>query len=172
MRQEYSKSNSILSKGCGCLSLSLFSLILFGIIIAIALPSFLNKANKAKQSEAKQYVGSMNKGQQAYFAENSAFSNSVAALGLGLKTETPNYKYSLRSTKKAAFNYAVSKQKTEKSYVSAVFLVPAYPNAPKDEMMTTAILCEADSPGTIKPAEPTYQNGKVICGQGTTEVTK
>jgi hypothetical protein len=33
-------------------------------------------------------------------------------------------------------------------------------------------LCQADDTGTIKPAEPTYQNGKIACGKGTTQVTK
>jgi type IV pilus assembly protein PilA len=167
MRQEDSKSNSILAKGCGCLSLSLFSLIFFGIIIAIALPSFLNKANKAKQSEAKQYVGSMNRAQQAKFAENGTFATSVDALGLGIKTETTNYKYSLRVTKQAAFNYGVSKQEKLPSYVGGVLLVGT-----EKEKSTISLLCEADSPGTIEPAEPIYQNGKVVCGKGTTEVTK
>ena len=44
-------------------------IIFIGILSAIALPSFLNQANKAKQSEAKQYIASINKGQQAYYAE-------------------------------------------------------------------------------------------------------
>ncbi|MCX5963441.1 MAG: prepilin-type N-terminal cleavage/methylation domain-containing protein, partial [Cyanobacteria bacterium] len=35
-------------------------IIIIGILASIALPSFLNQANKAKQSEAKTYVGSMN----------------------------------------------------------------------------------------------------------------
>jgi type II secretion system protein G len=48
-------------------------IIIIGILAAIALPSFLNQANKAKQSEAKTYVGSMNRGQQAYFLENDTF---------------------------------------------------------------------------------------------------
>lgn len=166
MRQEDSKSNNTLLNGCGCLVLLM--------CIGVALPSFLNMANKAKQSEAKQYVGSMNRAQQAKFAENNAFSTSIEALGLGLKTETTNYKYSLRATKQAAFHYAVSKQKQEKSFVGGVLLVPVDPNAPKNAMITSSIsiLCEADSPGTIKPAEPTYQNGKLICGKGTTEVSK
>ena len=42
-------------------------IIIIGILSAIALPSFLNQANKAKQSEAKQYIASLNKGQQAFF---------------------------------------------------------------------------------------------------------
>ncbi len=49
-------------------------IIIIGILSAIALPSFLNQANKAKQSEAKQYIASINKGQQAYYAENGDFS--------------------------------------------------------------------------------------------------
>ncbi|WP_293134654.1 type IV pilin-like G/H family protein [Microcoleus sp. bin38.metabat.b11b12b14.051] len=167
MRQENSKP----ANGCGCLVL----LMCIGVLTAIAVPSYLNMANKAKQSEGKQYVSSLNKGQQAKFAENNAFSNSIAALELRLKTETTNYKYSTLARKQAAFNYGVSKQKTEKSYVGAVFLVPAKevdPNAAKDEMRTRSILCEADDRGTIEPGEPIYQNGKLICGQGTTEVTK
>lgn len=70
-------------------------IIIIGILSAIALPSFLNQANKARQSEAKQYIASLNKGQQAFFVENNAFTTEVAALGLGIKTETQNYTYSI-----------------------------------------------------------------------------
>src|SRR6476620_8630709 len=69
-------------------------IIIIGILSAIALPSFLNQANKAKQSEAKTYVGSMNRAQQAYYLENTAFSNSIGQLGLGIATQTVNYQYS------------------------------------------------------------------------------
>ena len=73
-------------------------IIIIGILAAIALPSFLNQANKAKQSEAKTYVGSMNRSQQAYYMEKA---NTFAAqanfgdLGLGVATQTTNYKYSI-----------------------------------------------------------------------------
>jgi len=185
MRQEHSKSNSILSKGYGCLSLSLFSLIFFGIILEIVLPSFLVMANNAKQTEGKQYISLMNRAQQAKFAENGVLSTSIEALGLGIKTDTTNYKYSIRATKTAAFSSAVAKGNTIKNYFGGVFLVPAKeldPNADRDEMTTMSILCEeAEDKNNFflfrlkpadKPAEPIYQNGKVICGKGTTEVTK
>ena len=167
--QESSISNSAYN-GCGCL------LLLMGIVVigAIALPAFLSKATKAKQSENKQYVSAMNKAQQAVFIETSAFATSFDALGIGIKTETTNFKYSIRATNKAAFNYGVSKEKDLKIYVGGVFIVPAKnfePNAAKEERTTTSILCEADSPGTIKPAEPTYENGKIACSKGTTKVT-
>ena len=73
-------------------------IIIIGILSAIALPSFLNQANKAKQSEAKQYIASLNKGQQAFFVENNEFTTQVADLGLGIKTGTQNYTYSIGTT--------------------------------------------------------------------------
>ncbi|MEG3954915.1 type IV pilin-like G/H family protein [Microcoleus sp. herbarium2] len=168
--QESSISNSGYN-GCGCLLL----LMGIGVIGAIALPSANTPRPKVLESEAKQYVSSMSRGQQAYIAENNAFSSSVKALGIGIKTETTNFKYSIRATKKAAFNYAIAKKKSLKSYVSGVFLVPAKnfePNAAKEEITTTSILCVADFPGSIKPAEPTYENGNTACGKGTTQATK
>ncbi|MEG4210969.1 type IV pilin-like G/H family protein [Microcoleus sp. S13_B4] len=170
-KYQVSSMSNLAYNGCGCLLLSMG----IGAIGAIALASFLNASNKPMISEAKLYVGSMNKAQQAQFAEKSAFATSVNALGIGIKTETTNFKYSVRATKKAAFNYGVSKEKGFKSYVGGVFLVSAKnfePNAAKDEITTKSILCGSDFPGTIKPAEPTYENGKIACGKGTTQVTR
>jgi type IV pilus assembly protein PilA len=73
-------------------------IIIIGILSAIALPSFLNQANKARQSEAKTYVGSMNRAQQAYYLEQSnVFADNVnfPKLALGVATQTNNYKYSI-----------------------------------------------------------------------------
>jgi len=173
MIQPDSKSASISHNGCGCL------LLLMGIVVigAIALPSFLVSGGGGcippKTGEARQYVSLVNRAQEALFIEKSAFATSVDALGLGIKTETTTFKYSIRATKKAAFNYAVAKEKSLQSYVGGVFLVPAKnfePNAAKEKITTTSILCEADFPGTIKPGEPTYENGKIACGKGTTEL--
>ena len=146
-----------------------------GIIGVLAHPSFINEEIREMPSEPKQYLSSMNREQKAYFAQKNTLANSIEALGTGIQTETPNYKYSVRATKQAAFNYGLSKHLKNTSYVGGVFVVPAKevePNAAKHELKTLAILCKADSPGLIQPAKPTYQNGKVICGKGTTEVTK
>ncbi|MBE9098134.1 type IV pilin protein [Vacuolonema iberomarrocanum] len=68
-------------------------IVIIGILSAIALPSFLNQANKARQTEARTYVGSVNRGQQAYYVEYARF---------GAQTEveasvpdTQNYKYTV-----------------------------------------------------------------------------
>jgi len=70
-------------------------IIIIGILAAIALPAFLNQANKAKESEAKQYVGAAMRGQQAYLTEKGVFAPSFPLLAIGLKTSTTNYTYEI-----------------------------------------------------------------------------
>ena len=81
----------------GCL-IGAGSILVMLLLSAIALPSFLTQASKAKQSEAKQYVASMNKGQQAVFTEKTSFASKIPDLGLGIKSETENYKYQIHQT--------------------------------------------------------------------------
>ena len=137
-----------------------------GILAQIALPSFLDCSLKARQSEGKQYVSSMNRAQQAYFVEKGAFSNSITAMGLGIKTQTTSYNYSISTTKNAAFSYALplSERKNLTSYVGAVFL--------GKENTTTAILCEAKSSGNTQPANPIIENGVPVCAAGSSEISK
>ena len=68
-------------------------IIIIGILAAIALPSFLNQASKARQSEAKTYVGSMNRSQQAYYLEKQQFSPNLQTLAVGIASRTENYGY-------------------------------------------------------------------------------
>ena len=77
--------------GCGCL-LSLMVLGLLGLIFV--LPSYLSTSSHGHgQSEARTYVGSMNRGQQAYYLEKQYFSSAIDGLGLGLDVSTDNYSY-------------------------------------------------------------------------------
>ena len=66
-------------------------IVIIGLLSAIALPTFLNFANKAKQSEASTYIGSINRGQQAYYLEKSAFGN-LSDLQIGVSSSR-NYTY-------------------------------------------------------------------------------
>ena len=165
--QESSMSNSTYN-GCGCLLL----LMGIGVMGAIALASVNTPRPKVLESETKQYVGSMNRAQQAIFIEKSAFATSINALGLGIKTETTNYKYSVRAIKQTAFTYGVSKKPQLKSYVGGAFVIRAKSNNGEDEMRTESILCSNDTPGTIPPLPPRLQNGKLVCETGTTQATK
>lgn len=78
-------------------------IIIIGILSAIALPSFLNQANKARESEARTYVGSINRAQQAFYMENTnTFSDEIKGLGLGINSATENYTYNLAANASGA----------------------------------------------------------------------
>ncbi|MEQ9550420.1 MAG: type IV pilin-like G/H family protein [Coleofasciculus sp. G3-WIS-01] len=148
---------------------------LFAGLICLSIPSFLNQANFPEESEGKQYIVSMNRAQQYYYLDEQKFSGNIPDLGLGIQTETTNYLYSTETTDNTAFNYGISRHDQVPSYVGAVFAVPATDvnsEAVSDEITTVAILCEADTPGSIKPTTPTYQNGELACGEGTTDLSR
>lgn len=67
-------------------------IIIIGILSAIALPTFLGQANKARESGAKTNLGAINRAQQTYRIENGAFSSSLDDLGVGV-SDTDDYKF-------------------------------------------------------------------------------
>jgi prepilin-type N-terminal cleavage/methylation domain-containing protein len=55
-------------------------IIIVGVLAAIALPSFLNQIGKARGSEAKSNLGTINRSQQAYRLEQNQFANALTNL--------------------------------------------------------------------------------------------
>ncbi|RQH38040.1 prepilin-type N-terminal cleavage/methylation domain-containing protein [Okeania hirsuta] len=148
-------------------------IIIIGILSAIALPSFLNQANKAKQSEAKQYLASINKGQQAYYAENGTFvigpiQDNIGQLGLGIKTATGNYTYNISAATQqvgaTADELGVAAWTDEtatglRGYAAIVYLTDA------DGALTSqTIICEGE---VGLSDEPTYNSECVGSGYET-----
>jgi type II secretory pathway pseudopilin PulG len=117
---------------------------------AIALPSFLSQANKAKQSEAKTYIGSLNKAQQAFYVENTAFSSSITQLGVGIQTKTTNYEYKCEILgsdgvcKGESYDAATS---SLRSYAGLTYLL----TGTDIETTTTSIICETNKPTGTAP---------------------
>lgn len=68
-------------------------IIIIGILSAIALPAFLNQAAKARQSEAKQALGALNRAQQAERLDQPNFAKDVDDLEIGLAIDTKNFNY-------------------------------------------------------------------------------
>jgi type IV pilus assembly protein PilA len=130
-------------------------IIIIGILSAIALPSFLNQANKAKQSEAKQYVGSLVRAQQAYFLENSAFTSDADELGRVVKDATTNYKYTMPTAGVGTTAESVSVLGNQngkpalKSYIGHVKLGLVTSTS---EATTLAVLCESKAAGATMAA--------------------
>jgi type IV pilus assembly protein PilA len=123
-------------------------IVIIGILAAISLPAFFNQTAKAKQSEARTYVGSLNKGQQAYYAEKSKFGSSIDVLGVGVKTDTTNYTYgsatSGAGTNAIALSQGFSRFTPLRPYVGIVSLSSV---ANSSDVTSLAILCESNQPG-------------------------
>jgi type IV pilus assembly protein PilA len=149
--------------GCGCLG---FGLVVLGILAAIALPSFLNQANKARQSEAKNYVSSMLRSQQAYYIERQTFANSIDELQIGIPL-SPNYAYTLETFPGPPRNVlikATAQQEGLKSLIGVVAEVPGQ----ADTSMTITAVCESIIPALTSPAIPTLSEdgSHIICAEG------
>ncbi len=144
-------------------------IIIIGILAAIALPSFLNQASKARQSEAKTYTGSLNRGQQSYYLEKQQFADNLATLAVGISQTTANYTYatggagaalvvkgglSVNSQAIPSVNGATSSTAAVKGYIGGVSVsTPTGSN----EATTLAKLCEQNlAPINIAAAPSIY----------------
>ena len=58
----------------------LVSIVIIGLLSAIALPGFLNQAAKTRGSEAKSILGGINRSQQAYRLQNGVFAGQITDL--------------------------------------------------------------------------------------------
>ncbi len=152
-------------------------IIIIGILAAIALPSFLSQSNKAKQSEAKTYVGTLNKGQQAYFTEKGKFQpSSIDALGVGVKETTINYNYSIVGSNDSAIpsnNQARSGGSPNnvalRGYAGGVALNVI---STTSDVNSLAILCEANTAGASGGFDVTFPgtSGGPLCNASSVAV--
>lgn len=127
-------------------------IIIIGILAAIALPSLLSQVNKGKQAEAKQNLGAISRAQQAYFLENDHFATDIVSVGIGIKTQTVNYQYSVKANDASApdavnnLGLAVSDAKTLKSYLSQNFT--SIGDTTTSEVLTLGFVCESKEIGS------------------------
>ena len=128
--------------------------IIIGILAAVALPSLLSQASKAKQVEARNNIGALNRAQQSFQLENSGeFSSDIAGLGLGIK-DSGNYSYTITGGgdgSSQAINVATINGSTQglKGYKGIV-----WNEGSGTEALTVAALCES-SEVNADPADPT-----------------
>ncbi len=141
------KSTSFATAGFTLIEL-LVVIIIIGILAAIALPSFLSQANKARMAEAKSYIGSMNRTQHGYYLQFSQFASSVDTLGVGLSQGTTHYNYSIVSSGsyplwKLATNFGQAKSGSLKSYAGVVAMVVT---SQVYEVQVRSVMCVSGQP--------------------------
>jgi hypothetical protein len=113
--------------------------------------------NQARQSEGKQYVSSINRGQQAFYAGNARFTSILQELGLGIKSETAGYSYSIVLSNDGRFVQSIGLAKRDglKNYTGIVFWVNK-----TDSKSTSSLFCESNQPSKDLPGLPIVANSK------------
>jgi len=145
----------------------------------------LSISSDREASQAKQYIASINRGQQAYYAENGQFSDDLAKLGMGLQEEIGEYRYHIRSSigpaqylpnrrGPAQFESTITDALTKelsigKGYAGAVF---AFKENGSNLITTIAAICESpdNRSGAVVWSPPTFDGREIHCQPGTTLV--
>ncbi|MBW4477962.1 MAG: prepilin-type N-terminal cleavage/methylation domain-containing protein [Tolypothrix brevis GSE-NOS-MK-07-07A] len=125
--------------------------IIIGVLAAIALPSLLGQVSKAKQAEAKQNVGAINRAQQAYFLQPQEFADSIPELGIGIKTQTDNYNYTVTTNTLATNSFSQTRAVARKTALKSYFGIvgTAIGDTVTSEVLTLAGACESVNPTSI-----------------------
>lgn len=119
-------------------------IIIIGILSAIALPSFLSQTAKAKQSEAKNHVGVVNRAQQVYYIDHGKFASSSTELNIGLSTRTANYDYEITSNDATSATFTATALNSDlKSYAGGVVVV--------SPGVTLTAACQTEGLSTVAP---------------------
>lgn len=67
--------------------------IIIGILSAVALPNLFGQVDKARTAEARQFLGTLNRAQQAHFFTNSTFATTFSDLGSDVSLSSKTYDY-------------------------------------------------------------------------------
>lgn len=137
----------------------LMVILILGILSAVALPSFLNQSTKAKQAEAKQNIGVVNRIQVAYRTENSSFATAFDVLAMGTlqgsdNATTSNYIYKITGGTDTATIIATSLATSLKAYSGS----SSRDTSVSLDTVIYSIICEANTPGINTAIAPDVSN--------------
>jgi hypothetical protein len=122
------------------------------------------------EAGAREFIGTISKGQQAYQLENGNFTSKIEDLGIRKTMSNDSYEYqiSLSDETKAQVT-ATAKKPGLKSYTAGIFVV-----GQKGNQLTIRILCRSDKPSQTPPKMPSPSQGQVKnpqCPAGASEVS-
>lgn len=142
-------------------------ILIIGIFGAIAIPNVLNQTVKAKQTEAKQNIGMVNRAQNNHRAENNNFANNFDVLAIGSIVggstgTTTNYTYALTGNTDIATVTATVRDTSLKAYSGATV---RYSNSANMSIIS-ATICETKVLGN-NPALPNTPVGAAPTCQAT-----
>lgn len=178
--QQHSNTKHNFTKSEWLIRIFLYSCVMITVFKLMNL--FDHDHNKAYNSEAKTYIGSINRAQQAYHLEKGKFADfdSLDQLGLGIRTETERYSYRIISPmmpvqtldeseyianlQQGVVAIAQPKKPELNQYIGAVFVTKI---AETQEETTMAVVCEVNANVPLPSTLPMLIDNEMQCPKGT-----
>jgi type IV pilus assembly protein PilA len=136
-------------------------IIIVGVLAAIALPSFLNQIGKARGSEAKSNIGTINRAQQGYRLENNIFASTLTNLDAKISGKFYSYQLGAGSATVASVSAPLAAGASDlKTYSGQVTQSAAD--------FFGQVICESTTNGGAipGPTAPTSVGGAASCTNG------
>lgn len=108
--------------------------IIVGILAAVATPNLLTNVGKSRETEAKSYLGTMSRSQQAYHFEKQTFADTIAKLNSNVSFNTTYFSFPdpVVATDILVQHQAIptgaNNQYTVRNYASGVYFDPSTSN--------------------------------------------
>ena len=121
------------------------------------------KKTRSPESEGEVVIDVMTRAQQAYYIENSKFATKFEELGIGIPSETDQYRYQILAESDRAQSVTVTAQAKAgglTSYSGAVFV-----RKNNGEEITVRVICQTNAPSTSPPAMPAAPENGATKGQ-------
>lgn len=143
-------------------------LVISGLLAAIALPSFLNQASKAKQVEATMSLGTLNRAQQGYMLEHGRFADNANTLGVAIHNSS-HYSYSIR-VDSAGDQFAVHDATALSPSLQPYVGMAAITQGGTGDARVETALCRAKTAQSGQADQPIVSSASVNCATSTEPV--
>ncbi len=135
-----------------------------GIGVTIFLPSAISCGSKATSAEAKNTIGAINRGQQAYYYEKNKFVKTLEELKIGISRQSKNYNYSIQTKENIAYIYGTARNNNLKSFAGIVW-------AKNDKKNTITLICRSTIPNTQQIPATIVSKSQIVCAPNTEETS-
>jgi uncharacterized caspase-like protein/type II secretory pathway pseudopilin PulG len=154
------------------------------VLLVLLVSRYQEQVTKARESEAKQYVGAMGRAQQAFYLENETFTNQLDQLGFNISSTTTNYRYRIELHRSelaenpenpnysdfAVISIGQARRSDLRSYIGIVSLIDVDDGNYKT---TVQVLCSTNKPSmnpSILLADTKRLTEPYVCPIGTSKV--